>query len=214
MFSTLKAEIEARFDAIELYFHATKNFTGDNAQTAKGLIFVQVYAVYEYTVCSVIRLAIDAIKGHNHKLKDIAPSLLALFLDPELKSLRDSGGKGVWNKRLRVFERAFSNEKINLSSNNNPPHDGSHFRYTQLVTIFRVFGISRLPVRRRSHIPRIDEVVGHRNKIAHGSETAEDIGRRYARSEILHIVRQMKSVCELQITVFDTYCSDRAKHRR
>jgi hypothetical protein len=69
--------------------------------------------------------------------------------------------------------------------------------------IFRVFGINRLPVRRRAHIGRINEVVGHRNLIAHGTETANDIGRRYTRADISHITAQMRSVCLLLIQVLN-----------
>jgi hypothetical protein len=214
MFPALKIEVEARFAAIETFFRATRGLKGDDAAAAKGMIFVLVYAAYEYTVRSVVRVAIDTIKTHNHKLRDVTPSLLTLFLDPELQSLRDVGGKDQWEKRLMIFERAFSNEAIDLSSGTAPPHDGSHFKYTQLCMMFRVFGINRLPVRRRPHISRINEVVNHRNEIAHGAETADKIGRRYTRSEIVHMVRQMKSVCNLQVSVFESYCSDGARHRR
>lgn len=214
MFPALKSEIDARFGAITSFFNATKTLPLDEQTTAKGLVFVQTYAAYEYTVKTVVQLAIDAIKTHNHKLRDLSPSLLALFLDPELNALRDVGGKDVWDRRLKLFERAFSKAPLDLSAGTRAPHDGSHFRYTQLQMIFNVFGIDRLPVRRRRHIPRIDEVVNHRNQIAHGDETAVEIGRRYSRSEIGDIMREMKSVCDLQVAVFDAYCSNKARHRR
>ena len=214
MFPALKAEVEARFDAIELFFRETKNLKDDHAATMKGLMFVQVYAVYEFTVNSTVSAAIDSIKAHNHKMKNIAPSLMALFLDPELNSLKDGSRRNVWANRLKLFERALSNEPVSLSSDTRPPTDGSHYRYTQLVMIFKVFGIKRLPVRRRKHIQRIIEVVDHRNSIAHGQETAEDIGRRYTPSEIRNAIRQMKSVCMLFVAVFDNYCADPSRHCR
>jgi hypothetical protein len=214
MYPALRAEIDSRFSAMASFFNATKGFTGDDEMAAKGLMFVQAYAVYEYTVCSVVQIAIDALKSHNHRLREVSPSLLTLFLDPELSSLRDVGGKSVWDRRLQLFERAFSKDRVDISAGTGVPHDGSHFRYTQLEMIFRVFGINRLPVPRRAHIPRINEAVGHRNQIAHGSETAVDVGRRYTRSEIGHIMSQMKSVCVLQVTIFESYCSKKSRHRR
>ena len=72
----------------------------------------------------------------------------------------------------------------------------------------------RLPVRRQQHRQRIDEVVNHRNTIAHGQEKAEDIGRRYTRSDILRIASQMKGVCLLLINVFDGFCADGSRYRR
>ena len=214
MFLALKADVEARFDAIVLFFRETKKLEGAHAATARGLMFVQVYAVYEYTVKSVVQVAIDSIKAHKYKMKDIIPSMMALFLDPEWNSLRDSGKKNEWENRLKIFERAYSNDPVELSSETKPPSDGSHYRHTQLLIIFKVFGIRRLPVRRRRHELRINEVVNNRNTIAHGQDKAEEIGRRYTRSEILLMTRQMKSVCLLLIDVFDKFCADRSRHRR
>ncbi len=214
MFPTLKSEVEARFGAIEKFLQETKCLEGDHAATAKGLMFVQVYAVYEYTVRSVVRAAVDSIRARKDKLKHLSPSMLALFLDPEWESLRDSGRKSQWQRRLNIMERAFSNDAVDLSSDTKLPDDGSHFRYTHLLMIFKVFGISRLPVRRRRHRQRIDEVVAHRNSIAHGEEKADDIGRRYSRSDIRHMTRQMKSVCLLQVEVFESFCSSNLPRRR
>jgi hypothetical protein len=108
MFSQLSTEVEARFDAVESFFGSTKEFKGDNAAMAKGLAFVQVYAVYEFTVCAVVRSAIESIKAHNHRLRDLIPSLMALALDPELSSLRDGADKKIWENRISLFDRIFS----------------------------------------------------------------------------------------------------------
>ena len=101
MFPALRVEVAARFDAIELFLKESKSSKEDHTATIKGLMFVQVYAVYEFTVRSVVRVAIDSIKSHNHKMKDISPSMLALFLDPEWDSLRDSGKRNEWEGRHR-----------------------------------------------------------------------------------------------------------------
>ena len=214
MFLTLRTEIEGRFDNLESFFKETTNLKGQHQAAMKGLMFVQTYAVYEYTVKSVVKETIESIKTHKHRLVDLSPSMMALFLGPEWDSFRDSGRKKEWESRLKIFERAFSNDRVDLSSDTGLPNDGSHYRYTHLQMIFRVFGIRRLAVRRKKHIQRISEVVGHRNVIAHGEEKAEDIGRRYTRSEILKMMRQMKSVCLLQISVYDGYCADTAQHLR
>jgi hypothetical protein len=212
MFPIIRAEVESRFLLAEAVFKATRAFKGDVSLAAKGMMFVQVYAVYEYTVKSAVQAAIDAINTHGTRLDDMRPELLCIFLHPELSSLRDVGEKGVWAARLQLFDRAFS--RVEATSNLIVPHDGSHYRYSALELIFRVFGINRLPVRRRAHISRINEVVENRNQIAHGSERAEDIGRRYTREDIAHVLNQMRSVCFLLLSVFDGYCADASRHRR
>lgn len=213
MFATLQSDVESRFAVVRSFFRETQDFKGDLGAAAKGLVFVQVYAVYEFTVRSTVQIAIDAINAHKTKLRDISPSLMALYLDPELSALKDCGPKSVWSNRLRIFKRAFSGDPVYVSNGTGPPHDDSHYRHTNLITIFAVFGIQRLPVRRKRHLFRIDEIVDNRNQIAHGSETAEEVGRRYSRQQIFRIITQMRSVCLLLISIFDTYCAD-GRHRR
>ena len=214
MFLTLKTETEGRFRDLESFFKGTIGLEGQHQAALKGLMFVQTYAVYEYTVKSVVKEVIESINSHRYRLVDLSPPMMALFLDPEWDSYRDSGKKREWENRLRILERAFSKDRADLSSNTGLPNDGSHYRYTHLQMIFKVFGIRRSAVRRKKHIQRISEVVGHRNAIAHGEEKAEDVGRRYTRSEILKMMRQMKSVCLLQISVFDKFCADETQYLR
>ncbi len=214
MFPVLRTEVENRFSDLESFLKETKALKSHHEAVMKGLMFVQTYAVYEFTVTSVVREAIESIKAHNHRLVDLAPSMLALFLDPEWKSFRDGGRKNEWENRLKLFERAFSEDRVDLSGSTGLPTDGSHYRHTHLEMIFRVFGIQHPVVRRRNHIPRIREVVDHRNAIAHGRDKAEDIGRRYTRSDVLKVMRQMKSVCFLQISVFERFCADTSRHLR
>lgn len=212
MFPTLRTEVEARFQLAEDLFKETKNFKGDVSRAAKGMMFVQVYAAYEYTVKTAVQSALDAINAHQTPLNEMLPAMLAMYLNPEISSLRAVTEKANWEKRIELLERALSSDIGNVSGV--MPHDGSHYRYSALVLIFRVFGIKRLPVPRKSYIARIDEVVGNRNLIAHGTERAEDIGRNYTRSDMLHILRQMKSVCMLLVSVLDSYCADASRHKR
>lgn len=214
MFPALLSEVEARFDGIHAFFEGTKKLEASEAVVAKGLVFVQIYAVYEYTINRTVSEAIESIKGHRPRMVDMLPSLLALFLDPEFRSLRDVSRGNEWDRRLRLLERAFSRKKADLSSNTSLPTDGSHYRGSHLELIFRVFGIKRIPAPRRRHMQRISEVVDHRNAIAHGREAPEDVGRRYTHSEIRKAIHQMRGICLLWIRVFDRYCADRERHLR
>ena len=215
MIPVLRSEVSARFENIRRFFEANnRRNTGQLATTAKGLVFVQIYAVYEYTINQTVSQAIESIKRHRHKIADLSPQLLALVLDPELRSLRDVQRRYEWDRRLQLFESAFSGRLVDLSGDTQLPTDRSHYRASQLELIFRVFGISRMPVRRRRHKHRIAEVVGHRNAIAHGRETPEDIGRRYTSSEVRKAIQQIESVCFLWISVFDEYSRSPERHRR
>lgn len=61
---------------------------------------------------------------------------------------------------------------------------------------------------------RIDEIVNHRNSIAHGEETAGDIGRRYSRKDIAQRIVQMEKICLRLIEIFAEYCAQPDKHRK
>lgn len=214
MFCPLTTETNARFGAINSFFAATIGFKDDDAATAKGLIFIQLYAVYEATVNGIVQIAIDALNAQRYSMGGIRPSLLALFLDPEFVSLQETGKKNYWKNRIKIFDRAFSDEIATLSNTTRPPNDGSHYRHTHLMMIFSVFGIKSLPTLPNSYFYRIDEVVDHRNQIAHGSETAAGVGRRYTRDEIHERISQMKTTCECLIAAFDDFCGDMSRHIR
>jgi hypothetical protein len=211
MWNPLKTEVRDRFTGVESYFKATRGLGKSFQQTSKGMAFVHVYAVYEFTVKSVFRTAIDQIMAHGLKVDKLTPSLLAIFLEPELQSFKTIGGKKAsLEARTKIFERLFSNQPASVS-NTIFPTDGSHFRQGQLQTVFNILGIRRMAAQRRAHLLRIDEVVGHRNAIAHGGETAAAIGSRYTRQEVLQIMRQMQSVCMLIVSAVEKQCSNKSK---
>ncbi len=182
------------------------------AQIAKGLVFVELYAVYEYTVKGVTRVAIAEIAGHAHRFAELKPSLLALFLDAELRALRDCGAKNIWEKRLKLFEQSTSSRRV--AAVDTLPVDGSHFRHTQAQLILRALGIRRSLTRRRRHLYKIDEIVNNRNAIAHGEETAAQIGRRYSRADVTRSISQIKSICLRVIAIASEHCNDPQRHLR
>jgi len=213
MFDPLRIEVMARLEAAESFFKAAYGLGGDKELTAKGLVFVQMYAAYEYTVVSVVQAAVDAITKHGHRNKKMAPSLLALFLDRELRSFRTCGEKSQWEARLTLLKKVFSKDIANVP-NDTLPKDGSHFRSSQLQLIFDVLGIKRLPAHSRRHLQRINDVVENRNEIAHGRDTAENVGRRYTEADVLLSIKQIKSVCLLLIQTVQNHCADGQRHCR
>ena len=205
MFPALQVEIMDRFTAIEQFHRNGPRRSSELAQTTRGLVFIQIYAVYEYTVKTLTRQAILQIASHGHKLKDLRPPLLTLFLDAELKSLRETSDNKVWASRLSIFERSTSDAVV--SAVNAMPNDGSHFRHTQLQVIFRTFGVSRSVTVRKRHLYSIDEIVNNRNSIAHGEETAAELGRRYSHKDVSHLIRLMRKICLRLVFILGEHCS-------
>ena len=199
-----------RFTAVGQHFRASRRFKGTPAQVARGLVFVQIYATYEYTVNTTLQVGIDAMMAHKKPFQDLRPSVLALFLESRFQSLKDSPAKNEWDCRLALLEQACSKDPA-LVGNGTMPVNGTHYRYEQLQLIFRVLGIRRRPAKKWQHLHRINEIVDHRNAIAHGRDTAENVGRQYTRRDIDHRLRQSKSLCLYLISTVEEYCTDPAK---
>ena len=213
MFPDLQLEILDRFTAVEQYFRKSPRGPNDpNAQMAKGLVFVPIYAVYEYAAKSVMQLAIKEIAAHAHTYSALSPSLLAVFLDPQLDAFRDCPAKSQWEKRFSLFEVALS--KRSITPVETVPHDGSHFRHTQLLVMLKALGIHRSLTVRKRHLFKIDEIVENRNAVAHGLETPADVGRRYSRSDIARDIRLMRSICLRLIKIVSEHCQLPDRHCR
>lgn len=212
MFPALQAEVMERFTAVEQHFRKFPKLPPDSAQTEKGLVFVQIYGIYEYTTRTAMRLTINEIKSAGHTLQTLRPSLLALFLNAEMESLRQVGEDKQWDRRINLFERSVSSELLPMVEV--APHDGTHFKHTHLQMIFRTFGIEQDVTERKRDLYQIDEIVSNRHKVAHGEETPSDIGRRYSRSEVLRQIKFMKNFCFRLIFVMSEHCSKPDRHCR
>jgi RiboL-PSP-HEPN len=206
-FQQLQIEVLDRLSLTDAYLRSTRKCKGIDRRTkafAKGMVFVQLYATYEFTVRGVTTGAIDAIAASGRRYLQLNPCLLSLMLHDPLKGVRECGSNNIWKTRERLFEKLYSADQIVLL-NTTFPSDGSHFRQDQLETLFRIFGIHRIPARRRRHLQRINEVVNHRNEIAHGRATADQIGRSYTHSEIRRAISQIRSVCLFLISQVDSH---------
>jgi hypothetical protein len=212
MFPALQTEILRRFQQIDLYYRSSPKKPADVAQTFRGLIFVQAYAAYEYTVRTAIHQAIVEIAAKGHSFRELKPCLLALFLDNELKAMRAAGEKRIWETRMALMTKTFSADPI--AAVEAVPHDGNYYRHTQLQMTFDVLGVKRAITTRRRYRYTIDEVVDARNEIAHGEATAAEVGRRYSYSEMRFRIATMRKVCFRVVELLSEHCGMPDRHCR
>ncbi|MBR9787618.1 MAG: hypothetical protein GYB40_06750 [Vibrionaceae bacterium] len=59
----------------------------------------------------------------------------------------------------------------------------------------------------------ISEIKGHRNVIAHGRETAINIGRRFDVAQIGQRIQLIKLLCVHITSTFSDYCSNKSYFR-
>jgi hypothetical protein len=176
------------------------------------MVFVQVYAIYEYTLRTAMRQSIAEIAACGHSFANLRPSLQSLFLDAELKSMRDVGEKKIWAQRMALLSKAVSTATI--VPVDTMPHDGNYYRHTQLQMAFDVLGIKKPITTRKRYKFTIDELVNNRNYIAHGEETPAEVGRRYSYGDVRKRLETMQRVCLRIVAVMGEHCSTPALHCR
>jgi len=182
---------------------------GQYAATAKGLCFIQLYALWEFTLHESVKEALALLGTHGLQLRQIRRELAPLLLQRELQSLKDSGAKSLWEKAIEFSEKLSSGNPA-VVSNGTFPSDGSHFRIGQVVTIWSIFGITSPPVPQPRFGTLIGEVVNHRNAIAHGRETPEHVGRRYTKAELTKKCLEMEACCSHVAATLELHCQIRA----
>ncbi len=162
----------------------------------KGLVFVQTYAVYEYTVVNSLIAALQATKNHGLLIREVRPEFLCLVLHNQFESASGSGTRLRWERRIELFQRAASTDPLaEIEFEDVFPTDGSHFRSGQLETIWRLLGVSAPVVTKSIHLGRIAEMVEHRNAVAHGRDAPETVGRRFSDADIEIRIDDTEALC-------------------
>ena len=206
MFSDLQLEIADRILSAQKFFHGARRLRDGQARaTAKGLMFVELYGVYEYTVTGSVREAIVEIKSRAMPINKIRLELLGMVLDSEVRALLDAGRQTAWDRRLKLFQRVNSSDTLD-TPDDTFPDDGSHFRVKQLQTIWALFGISKPIVPHGRLFPLIGELVGNRNAIAHGRSTALEVGRRYSTMDIASKISRTRRLCTHIARTLASHC--------
>jgi hypothetical protein len=143
MWATLQTEIAARILAVEVFFSALVGPPTASSSpapvspalaTAKGLVFVQLYAIHEYTVQGIVQAALSEIKGRSTPIKTVRFDLLGLILHPEVTAVRDCGVSRQWSNRLKLFRKAISSDLVDIADSVFPS-DGSQFRLHLVLTM-------------------------------------------------------------------------------
>lgn len=215
MFATLQTEIIDRIFRVRQFFlEACDPLKSPNsAAGSKGLVFVLLYAIYEYTLNQSVTAAMNALCGHKLGLQDVRLELLSVVLDPEICSAGTAGNEHKWDARCSLFGRLSSADPIKIPAKHFP-NDGSHYRQRQLDTIWKLFGIAAPVLADVKHGSIIEELVEHRNAIAHGRETPGRIGGRYSAQDVEHRIKQTEAICLHVTATLQTHCASAANLRR
>lgn len=210
MFGRIQADILDRVMTTRLFFTAATTLNVPRASgTAKGLVFVQLYAVYEYTVRESVSSAFAAATGHAMPTNQLWREMIALALDADFMAISDLKRRGSWARRLQLLERSESAAPA-VFDQLEFPDDGSHYRPAQLETLWMLLGIKQPVVSEPKHRGRINELVQHRNAIAHGRDTADTIGGRFSDADIQERINDLQGICLHILQTIEDHCSGTA----
>jgi hypothetical protein len=174
---------------------------------AKGMFFVHLYSVLEFTLVASVQKSIQLINARSHRISDAKPVFLSLALDAECRAVASVGPTKMWPKRRVLFARARSSELI-LINDSILPSDGSNIKYEQLESIWETFCIDtpvlpRLPLRTRLH-----EITDNRNAVSHGRESPAAVGGRYSVSDLASIFAEVDELCSHIVQTFEGHIAN------
>src|SRR5262249_22810129 len=149
MWADLQTEIQDRILASRQFFLAVAGPPGTIAPpipphaltTAKGLMFVQLYSVYEFTIIGIVREALAEIKTRATPINLLRLELLGIVLNAQFNSAKDCKPENAWANRIELFCRTNAVDPA-VFDETLFPNDGSHFHHRQILTIWQIFGIS------------------------------------------------------------------------
>ena len=175
--------------------------------SAKGLFFVHLYGVYEFTIVSALRRSLQIINDAGIKHLECQPSLLSLALNAECDSLAGAG-RGKWERRRELFNRLRSTAPM-VMTDSLVPTDGRNCRYAHLEGIWKTLNIREPILPRMSLRGRIEELVEKRNAIAHGQESPSAVGARFTFSDLSVRFNDINEVCTYIVETFESYLTNR-----
>ena len=209
MFTDARIEVGSRIQEGTTFISiamAARNSSA--AATSRGLLFVQLYGVYEYAVGASVQAALGFIQSQLLSCNDLRRSLLSLILQPEWTSAKTVGLRDVWEARHKLMTRLHDTSPLSsLQDAVLFPSDGSHYRRSQLATIWKVFGITSPIVPQSRLLGRIDELVDTRNAVAHGRQTAREVGQRHSNQDMQDRIADTDSIARHVIDTMDNHCS-------
>ena len=196
-------EIREYLDFISPLIPAAPVSTPRHLNTAKGLIFVQLYGVIEYTINSTVAKCILYINGETVNLSDIKPIIMGLALNSNLDSLKYASAK-KWDRRYSLFKEIEDDLTVDISSDLLPT-DGKNITFTQLNSIWKTFCLTAPIFHDITFRGRLQDIVGNRCNIAHGNQSAADVGSKVTPAELSDRLNEVSGFCSHFISVFEDY---------
>ena len=181
--------------------------TPRHLNTSKGLIFVQLYGVIEFTIFTTVAKTIDLINSDLVNLQDLKPFVWGMALNSNLDTLSQANRK-KWDKRIELFQKYVDNGAAYIATDIMPTN-GENYNFPQLTSIWKNFSISEPIFNDNTFRGRLQEIVSNRINIAHGNYSAAEVGSRVTPADLYVRIVEVSNFCSYFISVFEDYSSNK-----
>lgn len=178
----------------------------ENIKSLKGLWLVSIYSAVERSVNSVMEAALEVISNHNNKSIDCIPSIHSIFHFSGITSIRGCGRNKVFDKSISLFEATHSDAVMKVKDN--PLVESLQNVDANTVSwILGLFGAPNISVPAPS-IARVNALRERRNAVAHGRESASEVGERYTIQELENIYNASDEIITAFYLNLNDYCTN------
>lgn len=213
MFSEIKRtttssllEIKKYLDEVAKLLPTLPEQPNDFHNSLKGLFFVYLYGVYESAVTKTVRATVEALNDSHILLSECIVELYTMILNDEYDSIEGVGRKNKWKNRWKIPEKFRANGQIKINTAVLPT-DGQNYKYSQLESIVKSFGVPHNVLPQDDIGGYIKEMVTFRNHIAHGDELPSDVGKKFTIAELSFRLQKIDAFCTYFIDMFENYIS-------
>jgi hypothetical protein len=180
---------------------------GQDMKVMKGLFFVLLYGALEKSTAESVQLLLTKIKSLEPRNEHVTLPFNVISMARKWKSIKDKGYKGVFSQMSDFFlalessdyhgidESLFSDLMQNVWANT-------------IDEVVGAFGISGFTLAISDRV-LIDELVGNRNAIAHGRESAASVGERYQCADLRKKLGDIQSLIDAFIDRLEAYFDQR-----
>lgn len=200
-------EIRENLDFIAALIPGPPTKTPRHLETSKGLVFVQLYGVIEFTIAQTISKTAQLINGESVSLQDLKPFLWGLALDSEFESLNLANRK-KWDRRNYIFQKLEDNDQVTIRDTLMPTN-GENYTSAQLQSIWTTFCITDPLFSDATFQWRLRDIVVNRINIAHGNSSAAEVGSRVTSAELYQRLNEVSTYCSYFISVFENYLTNK-----
>lgn len=168
--------------------HQTQPTVPDISRETRGLCIVLLYASYERLLRSLCRAILEVAKNLGVGNRRLQPGLRVFAAFSTLQTVNSVTPAHIWRGHGMEVVKALGERRASTISPEVFPNDGSHMKQGQLRTFCDILALDPPGPVLREIWQRIDTIVSERNAIAHGTLTADEVGRTYSIGDLRSLV--------------------------